>query len=150
MAVIVKHRFRGDGRIWLDGTKTKVLKDAGGWRLVESPNPGENARVLFRAAQDLVLIERRDGIVRVSFHKGEGSFDWDGRSYRIAAMDQGEIRIEQEGRAVARGRSTLSGARLDSVATELLPIIRPLTWALALRTEELAALNRYTAAAGAG
>ncbi len=142
LIVVVKHRLRGDGRIWVDAVKTKVLKDAGGWYVVESPLPRETARLLFRDLDDLVLIDREDGVLRVSFRKGEGEFEWDGRRYHVATMVEGDIRIDQEGRPVARGHGTVSGIALDFVATELLPIIRPLAWGLTLKTEEIARVSR--------
>lgn len=151
VTVIVKHRILGDGRIWLDRVKTKVLRDTGGWYAVESPFHAQDARVLFRPAQDMVVIEQSGQFLRVPFVKGEGEFVWEDRTYRIGSMVLGEIRIDQESREAARGVVTTTGIRIDRLATELLPIVRALAWGLTLRSEELSRdgfRNRDAAPAG--
>lgn len=137
MTVVVKHRIRGDGRIWLDRVKTKVLRDTGGWYAVEAPSHAEDARVLFRPAQDMVVIEQSGQFFRVPFVRGEGVLVWEDRMYRIANMALGEIRIDRDSRPVGRGVVTTTGIRIDLVETELLPIVRALAWGLTLRSEEI-------------
>lgn len=114
-----------------------MRKDTGGWYVVEDASSWGDARVLFRAAQDLGVIQWRSTILKIPFHAGEGTFTWEERSYRIGTMITGEIRIHEGDREVVRGHVTVAGLRLESVATELLPIIRPLAWALLLRSETL-------------
>ena len=138
MRVLVKHRLRGDGRIWIDYTKTKVLRDTGGWYAVQSPSSLEDARVLYRPAQDLVVIEQSEEFLRVPFKDGEGTFTWEGRTYRIGSMALGEVRIHEGSRPVAQGWATTSGLRLEIVEPELLGLVRALAWGLALRSEDLA------------
>ncbi len=143
MPVEVRHRVWGDGRIRVDGIRTKVLRDTGGWYSVEGVHPGEGGRVLYREVQDLLLIDRADGILRVPFHQGEGRFEWQGRSYHISSMIDGLVRIDQEDRTVAKGHVTVVGVHLDSVAAELLVLIRPLVWGLALRSEKVGRDSRF-------
>ncbi len=137
MAVDAKHGLLRDGWIRVEGTRTRVMRDTGGWYVVKDPSPWGDARVLFREAQDLAAIQWRGTILRIPFRKGEGTFRWEERDYRIGTMIEGQLRIEQEGRVVAQGHVTVAGLHLDSVATELLPILRPLAWALVLRSETL-------------
>ncbi len=148
--VEVRHRIWRDGRIRVDGVRSKVLRDTGGWYVVEGPHAGETARVLYRDLQDLVVICWAEATLRVPFHAGEGRFELEGRPYHIANMIEGEIRIDQEGRSVARGHVTAAGVHLESVSVELLPIIRPLAWALALRSEIVGRENRFASVATAG
>lgn len=133
--VDVHHRIRGDGRIRVDGAKTKVLRDTGGWYLVYGPYEWENARVLFHRFQDMALIEQYGRFLRVEFHAGEGTFEWQSRTYHIGTMVDGLLRIDREGHLMAYGRVTISGVRFEEVAMELTSIIRPLAWALTLRSE---------------
>lgn len=142
VVVDIRHGLLGDGRIRVDDQRTKVDRDSGGWYVVRDSSPLGDSRVLFRDVQDLALIQWSATILRVAFHAGEGQFTWEDRVYRIGTMIEGEIRIRQEGRLVARGRVTTAGLHLETVATELIPIIRPLGWALVLRSEALAAVGR--------
>ena len=150
VAVDVRHRVWGDGRIRVDGVRTKVLRDTGGWYVVEGVHAGETARVLYRAMQDLLLICWPDTTLRVAFHRGEGRFERDGRGYRIASMIDGLIRVDQEGRMVAEGHVTVAGVHLETVAPELLPLIRPLAWGLALRSERIGRDNLWVQPVSAG
>ncbi len=134
----------------MDGVRTKVLRDTGGWYVVEGIHPGETARVLYREMQDLLLICWPESTLRVAFHGGEGRFEWDGRTYRIASMIEGLLRVDQEGRRVAEGHVTVAGARLETVASELLPVIRPLAWGLALRSERIGRDSRWVEPVSAG
>ncbi len=146
--VDVKHRIWGDGRIRADGVRTKVLRDTGGWYVIEGIHAGETARVLYREMQDLLVICWPETTLRVAFHGGEGRFEWDGRAYHVASMIEGHVRIDHEGRPVARGHVTVAGVHLDSVAAELLPVIRPLAWGLALRSERVGRDSRFEPAMG--
>ncbi len=137
VVVDAKHGLLRDGWIRVEGRRTRVQREAGGWYVVKDIVPWGDARVLFRAAQDLAVIQWSDVVLRVAFHAGEGAFTWEGRGYHIGTMIEGEIRIDQEGRRVVRGHVTVAGLHLDSVAMELLSIIRPLAWALVLRSETL-------------
>lgn len=148
VALEARHGLLGDGRIRLDGKRSRVRQDTGGWFVVEDVPPWESARVLYREVQDLAIIQWPGAILRVVFHAGEGEFVWEERRYHIGSMIEGEIRIQQEARTVAEGHGTVAGLHLESVATELLPIIRPLAWALVLRGESIARQNRVPAAAG--
>ena len=143
VVVDVRHRVWGDGRIRVDGTRSKVLRDTGGWYEVEGLHPGEAARVLYRDLQDLLLICRSTSTLRVAFRAGEGLFEWEGRAYHISSMIEGEVRIDQEGRSVVRGRATVSGLHLEHVAAELAPIVRPLAWGLTLRSEHMGRDRRF-------
>jgi hypothetical protein len=143
VAVEVRHGLLGDGRIRVEGVRAKVLRDTGGWYVVEGVHAGEGARVLYRDMQDLIVICWPSVTLRIPFHAGEGAFDWEGRPYHIASMIEGEIRVDQQGRPVVRGHVTPSGIHLDTVGTELLPIIRPVAWGLALRSEHVGRDNRY-------
>lgn len=138
MEVRVKHRLLGDGRIWIDGVRTKVLRDTGGWYQVLSPSRDEDARVLFRPVQDLVVIEQREEFLRVAFKDGEATFRWRDRAYRIGSMSLGKVRIDEGTRDVAHGVVTASGIRLSLYRTDVLPLLRALAWGLTLRSEELA------------
>lgn len=146
--VEVRHRIWGDGRIRVDGVRTKVLRDTGGWYVVEGIHSGEGARVMYREMQDLIVISRPEANLRVAFHGGEGRFEWEGRPYHVASMIEGVLRIDQEGRRVAEGHVTVTGIHLESVAPELLQLIRPLAWGLALRSERVGRDNRFEPAAG--
>lgn len=126
----------------MDGRRTRVERDTGGWYIVRDESSWGDARVLFRDLQDLAVIQWPGAVLRVAFHAGEGEFSWDDRTYRIGTMIRGEIRIHQDERLAASGHVTLSGIHLETVATELLPIIRPLAWALVLRSEAVAATGR--------
>lgn len=137
MEVRVKHRVWGDGRIWVDRIRTKVLRDSGGWYAVLSPTRQEDARVLYRPVQDMVVIEQSDGFLRVRFKDGVAAFDWGDRVYRIATMVLGKIRIDEGTRDVAQGVVTTGGIRFEMFRSELLPIVRALAWGLTLRSEEL-------------
>jgi len=137
VTVDVKHRIWLDGRIRMDGARTKVLRDTGGWYVVQGPHGGETARVLYRDLQDLAVISWPEKVLRIPFHADEGRFEWEGRPYHISSMTQGEIRIDQEGRSVVRGHLSAAGMHLETVSAELLPIIRPLAWALAIRSESV-------------
>ncbi|HYM40523.1 MAG TPA: hypothetical protein VEY12_10375 [Thermoplasmata archaeon] len=150
MALVVKRRIRGDGRIWLDRVKTKVLRATGGWYAVDGASPSEDARVLFRPAQDLLVIEQYGRFLRVPFHAGEATFTWEDRTFHIGSMARGALRIDREGRVVAHGVVTAAGVRFSDVACELLPLIRPLAWALALRGEVIARDARRMPPGGAG
>jgi hypothetical protein len=135
VSVDVKHRIWLDGRIRVDGARTKVLRDTGGWYVVQGPHVGETARVLYREMQDLAVICWPETVLRIPFRAGEGHFEWEGRPYHISSMIQGDILVDQEGRSVVRGHATAAGMHLETVAAELVPIIRPLAWALAIRSE---------------
>lgn len=145
MALAARHGILGDGRIRMDGRRTRVDRDTGGWYVVRGGSPSGDARVLYRGTQDLGVIQWPGTILRISFHAGEGEFVWEGRSYRIASMIAGVVDIREQGRTVAQGHVTTSGLRLDTVATELVPIIRPLAWALVLRSEFVAEGGRGAA-----
>jgi len=136
--VRVKHRLLGDGRIWVDRVRTKVLRDSGGWYQVLSPTRAEDARVLYRPVQDLVVIEQSGGFLKIPFKDGEASFGWQDRVYRISSMAFGKIRIDEGTRDVAQGVVTTSGIRFHLFRSDLLPIVRALAWGLTLRSEELA------------
>lgn len=142
VTVEVKHRVWGDGRIRVDGVRTKVLRDTGGWYVVEGAEAGESTRVLYRDRQDLVVLRGAETTLRVPFSAGEGAFEWGGRHYHIANMVRGEVRIDQEGRQVVRGRVTDTGLHLESVAAEMGALIRSLAWGLTLRSESLARAAR--------
>ncbi len=142
MVVDAKHGLLGDGRIRVDGRRSRVTKDSGGWYVVADPSSWGEARVLYNDYADLAVLRWSTTILRVHFKAGEGAFSWEERSYHIGTMIEGEVRIDQEGRSVVRGHATVSGIHLDTVATELLPIIRPLTWALVLRSEAVAFVGR--------
>ncbi len=142
MVVDVKHGLLDDGRIRIDRLRGRVLHDTGGWYVVKDSSSWGDARVLYSDYQDLAVIQWATSILRIPFKEGKGTFVWEERTYRIGSMIEGEIRIDQEGRPVVRGHTTVSGLHLDSVATELLPIIRPLAWALVLRTEAVAGIGR--------
>ena len=146
--VDVRHRVWGDGRIRVDGVRTKVRRDTGGWYAVEGIHPGDGARVIYREMQDLILISWPEANLRVAFHGGEGRFEWEGRPYHVASMIEGALRIDQEGRRVAEGHVTVAGVHLETVATELLRLIRPLAWGLALRSERIGRDSRFEPATG--
>lgn len=126
----------------MDGSRSRVVKDSGGWYVVEDTSWWGNARVLYREFQDLAVIQWAGAVLRIPFHAGEGVFTWEERTYRIGSMVEGELRIRQDERLVAQGHVTVAGLHLDSVATELLPLIRPLAWALVLRSEAVARMGR--------
>ncbi len=146
VALVARHGLLKDGRIRIEGVRTRVERDRGGWYVVRDLPPLGDARVLFRDIQDLAVIQWPGTILRVPFHSGEAEFVWEERRYVIGTMIEGEIRIRQDDRVVVRGHATVSGLRLDEVASELLPIIRPLAWALVLRSEFLARNDRFDAA----
>ena len=143
MTVEARHRIWRDGRIRVDGIRSKVLRDTGGWYVVQGPHAGETARVLYRDLQDVAVICWPEQTLRVAFRGGEARFEWDGRTYRIASMIDGEIRVDQDGRPVLQGHVTPAGVHLESVATELLRIVRPLTWVLVLRSEYVGRDSRF-------
>ena len=138
MAVEARHGLFGDGRIRVDGKRTRVRRDTGGWYIVDDLSAWGSARVLYRGPWDLAVIQWTVATLRIPWRAGEASFVWEEREYHIANMDFGEIRVEQEGRSAARGHVTVAGLVLETVATELLPITRPLGWVLVLRSESLA------------
>lgn len=138
MEVRVRHGLLGDGRIWVDRVRTRVLKDSGGWYVVLSPSRDADARVLFRPLQDMVVIEQSGQFLRVPFKNGEASFSWEDRVYRISSMVLGKVRIDEGPRDVAQGVVTTEGVRFELFRSDLLPIIRALAWGLALRSEQLA------------
>ncbi len=142
MEVRVKHRVVGDGRIWVDRVRTKVLRDTGGWYQVLSPSRDEDARVLFRPVQDLLIIEQRGEFLRIPFKDGEATFRWRDRSYRIGSMALGKVRIDEGTRDVAQGVVMTSGLHLALYRTDVLPLLRALAWGLTLRSEELARDSR--------
>lgn len=144
MVLDAKHGLLGDGRIRLDGKRSRVRRDTGGWYVVEDASSWGDARVLYRDTQDLAAIQWAGAILRIPFHEGEATFEWDDRPYHIGTMIEGEIHIRQEDRSVVRGHVTVAGLRLEDVATEFLPIIRPLAWALVLRSESVARMARFT------
>lgn len=115
-----------------------MSRDTGGWYVVHDVSSWGDARVLYRDVQDLAVIQWAGAVLRVPFHAGVGEFIWEDRTYRIGTMIRGEIRIRQDERIVGNGHVTVAGLHLASVATELVPIIRPLAWALVLRSEALA------------
>lgn len=137
MEVRVKHRLLGDGRVWVDRVKTRVSRESGGWYVVLSPSRSEDARVLYRPVQDIIVIDRSGQFLRVPFKDGVATFLWGDMVYRVGSMALGEIRIDQGTRDVARGVVTTDGIRLQMFRSELLPIVRPLAWGLTLRSEEL-------------
>jgi hypothetical protein len=136
--VRVKHRILGDGRIWIDRVRTKVLRDTGGWYQVQSPSRSEDARVLFRPAQDMIVIEQSGEFLKIAFKQGEAAFRWHDRLYRTSNMALGKIRIDEGTRDIAQGVVTTSGIRLTLFRSDFLPIVRALAWGLTLRSEELA------------
>ncbi len=138
MRVTVKHRLRGDGRIWVDYVETKVRRDPDGGYGVDAPDVWDRARVDYDIAADWIRIERDEETIDVPFHDGEADFTWRESPYHIASMVFGEIHVAQGGRPVVRGFVTVSGVHLDPVEPELLPVIRPLAWGLTLRSERLA------------
>lgn len=137
MEAQVQRRLRGDGRIWVDRVKTKVLRDTGGWYAVLSPSGLEDARVLYRRLQDMLVVEQSGRFLKIAFKDGEGAFSWKERVYRIGSMVLGEIRIDEGSRSVARGVVTRAGIRLSEFEPELVPIVRALSWGLTLRSEEI-------------
>ncbi len=141
MVVDVKHGLLGDGRTRADGVRMRVVRDTGGWYVVRDASSWGDARVLYRDSQDLAVLRWAGAILRIPFHAGQGAFRWEDRTYRIDSMIEGEIRIREGDRLAVRGHVTVTGVHLDSVATELLPIIRPLAWALALRSEAVAKMG---------
>lgn len=140
MEVRVKHRILGDGRIWVDRVRTKVLRDTGGWYVVLSPSRTEDARVLFRPLQDRIVIEQSEDVVKIAFKQGEATFRWRDREYRIGNMVLGRIRIDEGTRDVAQGVVTTSGIRLTLFRSDFLPIVRAVSWGLTLRSEAIARL----------
>ncbi len=149
VALEVRHGLLGDGRIRMDRVRTRVLRDTGGWYIVRDESGWGDARVLYRDVQDLAVIQWSGVVLRVPFHGGVAEFVWDGRTYQIGSMIGGAIHIRQEGRLVAEGYVTVAGLRLGSVASELLPIIRPLAWGLTLRSEAIARQDDFSSS-GAG
>ncbi len=120
-----------------------MLRDTGGWCVVNGIHAEETARVLYREMDDLNVVCWPTLILRIQFRGGEGHFEWEGRPYHIATMIEGEIRLDQEGRSAARGHVTPAGIHLGTVAAELLPLIRPLVWGLALRSEHVGRDSRF-------
>ena len=144
--VTVKHRLRGDGKIWVDRVESAVRRDKDGGYAVGAPDVWDRARMDYDALGDRFVIELDEETIEVPFHEGEARFIWKDRAYHIASMVFGEVHIDQDGRAVATGFVTVTGVRLETVEPELLPLIRPLAWGLALRREALAGQNSYAQA----
>ncbi len=137
MRVTVKHGLLGGGRIWVDHVETEVRREGAGVYFVDAPDVWDRARMHYDRFEDHFRIEFEQDAVDVSFHQGEANFAWKDRPYHIASLALGETHIDQAGRPVATGFVTVSGLHLDPVEPELLPLIRPLAWGLALYSEEV-------------
>ena len=137
MRVTVKHGLLDGGRIRVDYVETEVRREDAGVYAVDAPDVWDRARMHYDHFEDHFRIELEHETVELSFHHGEADFTWKDRPYHIASLVGGEVRIDQEGRPVATGVVTVSGLHLETVEPELLPLIRPLAWGLALYSEEI-------------
>ncbi len=136
--VIVKHGLLGGGRIRVDHVETEVRREDVGIYVVDAPDVWDRAKMRYDRFEDHFRVDLEQETVDVAFHQGEARFTWKDRPYHIASLVGGEVRIDQEGRPVATGVVTVSGLDLEPVEPELLPLIRPLAWGLALYSEEVA------------
>ena len=133
--------------ISVDEVESKVRKDPDGGYAVDAPDVWDRAWVDYDLVHDGISIELDEATSEVAFHEGEARFSWKERPYHIASMVFGEIHIDQDGRPVATGFVTVTGVHLDPVEPELLPLIRPLAWGLALRSEAMARQDDFSMAA---
>ncbi len=145
MEVVVKHRIRGDGRIWVDRAESAVRKAEDGGYAVDAPDAWDRAWARYDSIGDRILIDLDEESVEVRFHEGQAHFTWKERPYHIASMISGVVHIDQSGRPVVDGQVTVSGVHLKTVEPELLPLIRPLAWGLALRSEAIARQDDFSA-----
>ncbi len=149
MAVVVRRGRLRTGVVVVDGDVYRVRRGKGGWYTVCARTPYDDGRVLFDDPQDHATLQRSDGTVEIQFHLEETVFGWQARAHQLASMEWGQITIDQEGRTVARGHVTVSGIHLETVAPELLPIVREPAFALTLHSEFLARDRRMLSAAAA-
>ena len=114
----------------------EVVRDGDGWYVVGGPAAEGSGKVRYDDEGELLEIERPGIAVSIHF-RGElehTTFTFGGRTYAVGTMDFGNISIKEGPRPVVSGHVTVSGARLVTVAPEMLPIERELAFGLALRS----------------
>jgi hypothetical protein len=106
-----------------------------GWFEVGGPGNEGGGKVYYDRDQDRLEIQRPGATVSIAFHSEleHTTFAFRGHTYEIATMDFGNVSIKEAGRPVVQGHETVSGVRLLSVASELVPIERELAFGLAVR-----------------
>ena len=114
----------------------EVVRGADGWYTVGGPAAEGPGKVRYDDERELLEIQR-PGIVLSIHFRGElehTTFTFRGHTYEVGTMDFGNISIREGTRPVVRGHVTVSGARLLSVADEMLPVERELVFGLAVRS----------------
>lgn len=140
MAVIAKiglleHR----GKVRTKEGVFEVTREADGWYAVGGPAAEGPGKLRYDDERETLEIQRPGIAVSIRFRPEleRTSFALSGHTYDVAPMDFGTISIQENGRPVVQGHVTVSGARLVTVAPELLPIERELAFGLALRSSAL-------------
>lgn len=118
-------------RVFVDGVPLAVRRERGGWHGIDDASG--NPRVLYAPLRDQIRIETVDGPLEIRFRWRGTTFAWRGRTYRVRSMLLGDVRIEEAGRTVIRGKTTWRGVRLDAVAPELEAIAPALAPGFAFR-----------------
>jgi hypothetical protein len=131
-------------RILVDGATVPVRRERGGWYRVEGPTPGRASLVRYSPFRDRIRIETPEASVDIPFRWRGTRFAWRARTYVVRPMLWTRVTIEEGGRTVVRGRTTLHGIRLDHVSPELEPIAKELALGFAFR------LMAFWVAASAG
>lgn len=113
----------------------EVRLGADGWYEVGGPASQGGGKVHYDRDRDRLEIQRPDATVSIAFlpELEHTTFSFHGHMYEIATMDFGNVSIKEGGRPAVQGHETVSGVRLLSVASELVPIERELAFGLAVR-----------------
>jgi len=128
---LLEHR----GKVRTQAGAFEVERADEGWYAVGGPPEEGAGRVRYDEDRQVIHIERPGIAVSIDFNPepSNTTFEFQGHVYGVGSMDFGEISIKEGSRAVVRGHLTISGVRLVSVESELLPIERELAFGLALR-----------------
>jgi hypothetical protein len=124
------------GKIVVEGTKFRVRREDGGYR-VEGSNPAEHGHVKWDRFRDHAVIASGGWDLDLQFHPGATDFVWDHRTYRLGDMIFGSVVLHEAARPVIRGHVTTSGVRLQTEGPDFDPIIREIALVLALHSEAL-------------
>lgn len=130
----VRSGFRRD-RIVESGIEWPVVRERGGWHRVPIGPGGGEARVRYDIWRDRIEVRFPAERIDVRFGWARGSFEWDGRRYRVRTSLGGRVEIESAEGVVFRARHTLSGLRVDDVSTAIERIARPLAFGLHHRAQ---------------
>lgn len=136
MNVVAKLGLLEDrGRVRTDEGTFEVHPSEVDGYVVEAPTGKEPGLVRYDSEYQVLRIDRPEVTLAISFRPEaeHTTFLLNGRSYEVAPMGSGEILFTEEKRPVVRGHLTTSGAHLEFVAREFVPIVRELAFGLALR-----------------